>query len=144
MADFSEQRLVPTRSNSISLVCERRAYKLRQRRLRKCNVDGFKSDGRDRKLSKKPSGKETKPIPAIYDEEASNSSSEQSISGQLYHNGINSFLPSMPLWLCGLYVYCLCTRKDIDAYGFILSKSNTNGNPQTRISAFETALIPLC
>ncbi|KRY81522.1 hypothetical protein T4D_2152 [Trichinella pseudospiralis] len=102
MADFSEQRLVPTRSNSISLVCERRAYKLRQRRLRKCNVDGFKSDGRGRKLSKKPSGKETKPIPAIYDEEASNSSSEQSISDNKLW-GIDGTFKVVPQWYQQLF-----------------------------------------
>ncbi|KRY67849.1 hypothetical protein T4B_14513 [Trichinella pseudospiralis] len=110
MADFSEQRLVPTRSNSISLVCERRAYKLSIQKKHyicskvraECAADGFKSDGRDRKLSKKPSGKETKPIPAIYDEEASNSSSEQSISDNKLW-GIDGTFKVVPQWYQQLF-----------------------------------------
>ncbi|KRX88393.1 hypothetical protein T4E_4325 [Trichinella pseudospiralis] len=136
MADFSEQRLVPTRSN-------------RQRRLRKCNVDGFKGviESFQKSLVAKkrnPSPPSTmkklpiRPLNSLYPvSETPCITTAQKRSPRLlehrhnlvipyqfkttncgvlmahlrlYHNGINSFLPSMPLWLCGLYVYCLCTR----------------------------------
>ncbi|KRZ66085.1 hypothetical protein T10_11972 [Trichinella papuae] len=110
MADVPELHLVPNRCGGMSLVFKGRAYKLRYTGKQKkywwcsdgviwtnldvtsvimkkddiesCPVDEHLAYKMEKKVVlKKRSAKETKPIPAIYDEEASAASAEPSTSG---------------------------------------------------------------
>ncbi|KRY99649.1 hypothetical protein T11_1831, partial [Trichinella zimbabwensis] len=111
MADVPELCLVPNRCGGMSLVYEGRVYKLRytgkQKKHWRCSNDKKGCGGaiwtnldvtptlEKKAVLKKRSAEETKPIPAIYDEEASAASAQPSTFGHfpLFKRPLGKVIP---------------------------------------------------
>ncbi|KRZ71368.1 hypothetical protein T10_12387, partial [Trichinella papuae] len=111
MADVPELHLVPNRCGGMSLVYEGRAYKLKragkQKKYWRCSKDKESCKGaiwtnldvtsvikQNDHIESCPRAEETKPIPAIYDEEASAASAQPSTSGHfpLFRRSASSYI----------------------------------------------------